>query len=282
MAITNAMPDLARELTFYPAETTDPQTLTRDQVENFNKKGFVFPLEVFTPKEAEANRAYFDDIIQKALEAGFTSYNVQRWHIYCQGIYDIITDSRLLDYVQDILGKNLIIRGSHCFCKLPGDDKQVAWHQDASYWPITPSKIVTAWLAIDDVDEENGAMQIIPDSHLQGQIPFERSTKEEKNVLGQTVHNAETFGAAPVSLNLKAGQMSLHSDLLLHSSRPNLSNRRRCGIAIRFVPPETTELKGYSKNTVIARGTDPTGNWFNAPRPQGETIPTPQQKAHKP
>ena len=182
--------------------------------------------------------------------------------------------------VASSLATNLVIRGSHSFCKLPGDEKQVAWHQDASYWPITPSKIVTAWLAIDDVDEENGAMQIIPGSHLQGQIPFDRSKPEENNVLGQTVHYAENFGEAPVSLNLKAGQISLHSDLLLHSSRPNLSDRRRCGIAIRFVPPETRELKGWSKNTVIARGVDPTGNWFDSPRPEGETIPTPKKKAN--
>ena len=276
MAITNAMPYLERDLTFYPAETENSIALTPEQIQNYNQKGYVFPLDVFTPEEAKTNRAYFDELIQKALDAGFTSYNVQRWHVYCQGIYEI---NRLLDYVQDILGENLILRGSHCFCKLPGDEKQVSWHQDASYWPITPSKIVTAWLAIDDVDEENGAMQIIPGSHLQGQIPFERSTPKEKNVLGQTVHNPEHFGDAPISLNLKAGQISLHSDLLLHSSRPNLSSRRRCGIAIRFVPPETTALtENWLKDTIIARGIDPTDNWSNSPRPKGETIPTRKKK----
>ncbi len=277
MPITDALPDLERELTFYPAVATTPRSLTQEQVQNFNQFGFVFPLDVFTPEEAEANRAYFDDIIQKALDLGYSGYNVQRWHTCCRGIYDIITDSRLLDYVEDVLGENLVIRGSHCFCKMPGDEKRVAWHQDASYWPITPSKIVTAWLAIDDVDEENGAMQIIPGSHLKGQIPFERSTPEEKNVLGQTVHGVERFGDAPISLNLKAGQISLHSDLLLHSSIPNLSDRRRCGIAIRFVPPEATELKGWSNNTVIARGVDPTGNWFDHPAPEGENIPLPRK-----
>ena len=179
MPITNALPELECDLTFYPAIDEDPQTLTPAQIQDYNKKGFVFPLDVFTSEEAEANRAYFDDILEKALNAGYSSYNVQRWHIHCRGIYDIITANRLLDYVQDILGENLIIRGSHCFCKLPGDEKQVAWHQDASYWPISPSKIVTAWLAIDDVDEENGAMQIIPGSHLHGQIPFDRSTAED-------------------------------------------------------------------------------------------------------
>jgi len=123
MAITNAMPDLERDLTFYPAEAENLQTLTQKQIHHFNTKGFIFPLEVFPKAKAEANRAYFDDIIQKALDAGFTSYNVQRWHIYCQGIYDIITNGRIfcdhtvffpyLSDVNDDDGGLLVVPGSH-------------------------------------------------------------------------------------------------------------------------------------------------------------------------
>ena len=104
--------------------------------------------------------------------------------------------------------------------------------QEASYWPLTPSKTVTVWLAIDDADEENGAMEIIPRSHLHGQLPFEESTIEENNVLRQTVRDAMVYGDAPVSFAMRAGQMSLHSDLLLHGSAPNPSNRRRCGLTM--------------------------------------------------
>ena len=50
---------------------------------------------------------------------------------------------------------------------MPGDGKTVSWHQDASYWPLTPSKSVTLWLAIDDADTENAAMRVIPGSHTQ-------------------------------------------------------------------------------------------------------------------
>ncbi len=44
--------------------------------------------------------------------------------------------------------------GSHFFCKMPNDGKTVAWHQDSSYWPLTPTKAVTVWLAVDDADPE--------------------------------------------------------------------------------------------------------------------------------
>ena len=54
----------------------------------------------------------------------------------------------------------MIAWGSHFFCKMPGDGKRVSWHQDASYWPLTPSKAVTVWLAIDDADAENACMRL--------------------------------------------------------------------------------------------------------------------------
>ena len=39
-----------------------------------------------------------------------------------------------------------------------------------------------------------------------------------------------------ISLNLKAGEISLHNDALLHGSEPNISSKRRCGLTMRFSP----------------------------------------------
>ncbi len=43
------------------------------------------------------------------------------------------------------------------------------------------------------------------------------------------------FGDAPVALEMRAGQISLHSDWILHGSEPNRSDRRRCGLAMRYL-----------------------------------------------
>lgn len=41
------------------------------------------------------------------------------------------------------------------------------WHQDAPYWPIVaPMTEVTAWVALDDADEDNGCMSMVPGSPL--------------------------------------------------------------------------------------------------------------------
>jgi non-heme Fe2+,alpha-ketoglutarate-dependent halogenase len=271
--ITDAHPDIVRDLTFYPIENTHPKHLTREQIEQYNALGYIFPLDVFTSAEAEANRVYFDDLMAQAEQKGHNSYSINGWQKHCAGIYDLVVEPRILDYVQDLLGENLICWGTHYFCKMPGDEKQVNWHQDASYWPLTPSKTVTVWLAIDDADVENGAMEVIPRSHLHGQIPFEKSTAEDKNVLGQSVRDLSAFDDAPVALEMKAGQISLHTDLLLHGSKPNLSDRRRCGLTMRFVPPDVRALKGWNRNATICRGRDPEGHWAHHERPVGNTIP---------
>jgi len=268
-----AFPDLDRTLAFHPIRNDDPQTLTPEQIQHYNQKGYIFPLDVFTPDEIAAHRAYFDDLMARAERAGWNSYSINGWQTRCTGIYDLVTNDRILNYVQDLLGDNLICWATHYFCKMPGDGKQVSWHQDASYWPLTPSKTVTVWLAIDDADAENGAMQVLPGSHVHGQIAFERSTEEENNVLSQSVRDPEQYGDPPVTFALRAGQMSLHTDLLLHGSEPNRSNRRRCGLTMRFVPPDVRALNNWNRQSIIARGVDPTGHWADNPRPATDDIP---------
>lgn len=271
---TDAYPELQRDLRFFPLGVDQPTNLTTQQIEQYNDKGYVFPIDIFSQSEIESIRSYFDDLLPKALEAGWNSYELTNWHKHCRGVWDIVTDSRIIDVMEDMLGETVILRHSHFFAKLPGDGMRVSWHQDASYWPITPSKVVSAWLAIDDSDLGNGAMQVIPGSHLNAQVEFRDSTADEHNVLNQTVEDPEQHGDPPVALELKAGQISLHSDWVLHGSDPNESNRRRCGLAMRYLSRDVRAYNGWNENSIICRGEEPTGHWANHPRPGGELIPT--------
>ena len=272
MAVIDAIPTMERDLRYFPSTTTEPNKRTLEQIHYFNEKGYVSPIDLFSKEEADANRRYFDKLLKMASDAGLDSYKVESWHTHCAGVYDLVTDDRILDYVEDILGPNLVCTMTHYFSKMPGDAKSVYWHQDASFWALTPSKVVTAWLAIDDVDVENGAMKLFPGTHKQGRIPFEWVTDEEDGVLNQHVHDPERYGQ-PVSVELKAGQISLHTDMLLHGSQPNPSNRRRCGLTIRYFPPDVRGTEPDSAPGIIARGVDPDGYWQPMARPEGDAIP---------
>ena len=269
----NAYPQFERDLKFHPLGVDSPKVLTREQVDAYNAQGFLAPLNVLGADEIGEIREYFDWLLPQAMEAGWNSYEITNWHKHCQGVWDIVTNSKILDVVQDLVGDTVILRHSHFFAKLPGDGKRVSWHQDASYWPITPSKVVSAWLAIDDSHEDNAAMQVIPGSHLTENIPFRESSAEENNVLNQTVPDELLPAVDPVTLRLDAGQMSLHSDWILHGSEVNHSNRRRCGLALRYLSADVRAYDGWNSNSVVCRGVEPTGHWENHPRPIGEMIP---------
>jgi ectoine hydroxylase-related dioxygenase (phytanoyl-CoA dioxygenase family) len=227
------------------------------------------PLTAFDADEAAGFRDWFDGLLDKTLGAGKDSYSISSAHLKYGRIWDLLRNERIVGPVADLLGENVVGWGAHFFCKMPGDGKQVTWHQDASYWPMTPSRTVTVWLAVDDADVENAAMRFLPGSHLEGRIPYRESAGGEGNVLTQTVDGIERFGD-PVDDVLRAGQFSLHSDLLLHGSEANRSTCRRCGLTLRYCAVEVRAHLGWNAKGLIVRGRDSEGYWSDPPRPAND------------
>ena len=255
-----------RDLRFYPSQVTKPETLSCEQVEQYNCDGYVKDLAVFSQSEAVELRAYFDQLLERAIAAGGDSYSISSAHLTYGRVYDLLCESRIVVYVKDILGEDVIGWGSHFFCKMPHDGKSVAWHQDASYWPLTPSKAVTVWLAIDDADIENACMRFVAGSQNVGHLTYRPSADGEGNVLNQTIENAEQYGEV-VYDELAAGEVSLHSDLLLHGSEANESDRRRCGLTLRYCTPDVVAGSNWHDKGVVVAGKDYSGNWTNPTRP---------------
>jgi ectoine hydroxylase-related dioxygenase (phytanoyl-CoA dioxygenase family) len=260
---------LQREIRFHPCETADPRTLSREQIARFNREGYLTGIRIFDEDEIAGHRAYFDELLRQVTAAGGDSYSISTAHLKYGRVYDLLTEPRIVACVKDLLGEDVIAWGSHFFCKLPHDGKAVAWHQDASYWPLSPSKAVTVWLAIDDADRENACMRFIAGSQHYGHLTYRPSDLGEGNVLNQTVENAEQYGT-PVDDVLRAGEISIHSDLLLHGSEANDSERRRCGLTLRYCTADVRAGMDWNQKGVIVSGSDPDGHWANPPRPQSD------------
>jgi len=260
---------LQRELRFHPVVNPRPRRLSKEHVAFFNAQGYLSPFRVFDADGVERNRTDFDAILKKFLDAGKNSYAIDRYHDRIRAIYDLAKTPSILDIVEDLLGPNFVCWSAHYFCKFPGDDKGVSWHQDCAYWPLTPTKTLTVWLAIDDADKANGAMEVLPGSHLHGEVGHRESDATEKNVLTQTVDDSSRYGD-PVAIELKAGELSIHSDLLVHGSLPNRSSRRRCGLTLRYCPTDVRAYWDFNKLAIMCRGTDATGHWGSLPRPPAD------------
>jgi hypothetical protein len=263
----NDLATLPRDLRFQPATNHRPQILSRDQIDRFNREGYIAGLTAYSSLEIAKIREYFDRLLAKILAAGGDSYSISSAHLKYGQVWDILTNPVIVARVKDLLGDNVIGWGSHFFCKMPGDGKAVAWHQDASYWPLTPSKAVTVWLAIDDADTENACMRFIAGSHHHGHLTFRPSGTHEHNVLNQTIENAEQYGAV-VNDCLQASEFSVHTDLLLHGSEANQSTRRRCGLTLRYAAAEVRAYLDWNQKGVWVSGGDPSGHWADRPRPQ--------------
>ena len=258
-----------RDLRFHPSPVTEPATLTRKNIANFNENGFVQPIRIFDGSEVDDLRAYFDRLLDQAIAEGQDSYSISTAHLKYGRVYDLLTHPRIVACVKDLLGPEVVGWGSHFFCKMSGDGKRVAWHQDASYWPLTPSKAVTCWLAIDDADTQNACMRFLAGSHHHGHLTWHKSAPEEHNTLDQSVENAEQYGI-PVDNILRAGECSLHTDLLLHGSEANESDRRRCGLTLRYTTPDVRAGMDWNQKGVLISGSDSDGHWANPPRPETE------------
>jgi len=257
--------ELRRDLRFHPCTNTSPKVLTAVEIDRFNREGYLKPFRVFSTSEIADIRSYFDRLLARYAAEGKDSYSISSAHLRHGHVWDLLTNSRIVAIVSDLIGPSVIGWGSHFFCKMPGDGKRVAWHQDASYWPLTPSKAVTVWLAIDDADPANANMRFISGTHLLGHLTYQLSENDEANVLNQTIPDIEKYGA-PVNVELKAGEASIHSDLLLHGSEANASDRRRCGLTLRYTSGDVRAYLSWAEKGVVVAGDKPQ-HWTDRPRP---------------
>lgn len=257
---------VARQIRFFPATTSDPQRLAPADIERWNRDGYLGPLDVYRGEEICDLRGYFDGLLAEALAAGADSYSISSAHLKHARVWDVLTHPTIVGFVRDLLGNDVVGWGAHFFCKLPGDGKRVDWHQDCSYWPLTPTKAVTVWLAIDDADQQNGCMEVYCGSHTHGLIDFEVSDPNSANVLDQSVSHPERYGRHQCT-PLQAGQISIHSDLLVHGSAPNTSQRRRCGLTLRYCPADVTAYLGWNRKGVVVSGAADPELWPGAKQP---------------
>lgn len=235
---------------------------------SFSQGGYLSPLEILTPEEATELRARFD-ALEATVGKEVAQIGLLDKHTTEPFIYALVTHPKVLEAVQGVLGPDFFLLATHFFCKYgEGAEAQkfVAWHQDVTYWGLEPAQAVTVWLAIDDADEANGCMQVIPGSH-RGGIREHGTAEQAGNLLSINQEVPVTSGeeASAVSLELKAGWASLHDGCLIHGSLPNTSERRRCGLTLRYIPTHVRQTVNNSHGKrwepILVHGTDAFRHW---------------------
>ena len=148
---------------------------------------------------------------------------------------------RVLDVLESLIGPDVLALQTMLFLKPPGKPGQ-GWHQDAFYIPTIPDTVIGAWIAIDDSDEQNGAMWFAQGSQIEpiypprgdgvygfGQRDLDNiahvggvsDPDDEKNDLSRVA------GKYPqVLCSAKAGDVVFFGSHVLHRSKKNWSPDR--------------------------------------------------------
>jgi chlorinating enzyme len=247
------------------------KSLSDAAVRQYNEAGYYAPVQVLSLAEAGALRARLE-----AFEGGagaLAGTLRHKSHLLFTWLNDLIRHDRILDAVEDLIGGDILCWGSSFFIKEPRNTAYVSWHQDSTYWGLEPADVVTAWVAFSDSTTENGAMRVIPGSHLQEQFPH-RDTFAADNLLsrGQEIM-VDVDDRQAVTLELTAGEMSLHHVRLIHGSEPNPSGQRRIGFAIRYIPTYVRQVAGSHDTATLVRGVDRFGNFEPEQRPDADCSP---------
>ena len=178
----------------------------------------------------------------------------------------------ILDAVEDVIGADILCWSTTFFIKEARSPSFVSWHQDATYWGLSTSDVITAWVAFADAPVESGAMKFWPGSHLKNQLEhIDTFAKDSLLSRGQEIA-VEVPEGAGVDVALKAGEMSLHHVMLAHGSGPNTTADRRIGFAIRYIPPHVRQLK-VRDSAMLVRGRDTHGNFDLEPEPRADLDP---------
>ena len=205
--------------------------LSLEQINKYKEDGYIAPISVLSKDEANEIREEIERI-EKDWPNELEGLGRNYIHLISPVFDKVSHNPKILDAVESIIGKNILVCGTTLFIKNPQEKGFVSFHQDAKYIGLEPHNWVTAWLAVTDSNEENGCMRMWKGSHKED-LKYHNQKFDENNLLtrGQTVENVPINETTPVIL--KAGQLSLHHPKVVHGSGLNKSKDRRIGFVIQ-------------------------------------------------
>jgi hypothetical protein len=258
-----------------------PASLSPAQVAQYQRDGFLYPVDCLTPEEVRHYRARLEAFER---EQGDTFGKLpdlvrSKSHLLFTWMDELVRHPRVLDAVESVIGPNILIYHLTSWLKEPNDPSHVSWHQDGTYFGLEPAEQITAWIALTDSTPEMGCIKIISGSHVIGQRPH-KDTFTPGNLLsrGQTIEHRLDFSRS-VMMPLKAGQISLHHTHIVHSSEPNRTGERRIGIGVSYIPPHCRLVNDVRVTAALVRGRDDHGHFDPEPRPTGD-FDTGSRAAH--
>lgn len=193
---------------------------------DFDRDGFIVLHKVFDPEFLIKMRNSLVNIVkyaEKNLEDPFLKYYLK--HRADQGVlydlfqrhpefHDMARNSDILDALEEVLGKDIFLYENSVVYKPKGKQNGVPYHQDFISRPNEPAKFI-AWMAVDQVTKQSGALKVLPGSHKGGFRKWHR-------VNGETHHDRIDTSTLDLSnelhVELEPGDVMIFNQLVVHGS----------------------------------------------------------------
>ena len=238
------------------------------------EKGWVVVEGVYTPSKIERIAQLAVEISDAELTEDADSYAVDRAEdgtiaprkinqpfFKASAFQSFVLDERLLGLIQSLIGVEPLLMTDQIFMKPPNFGSAKPYHQDNFYFKCQPADhVITAWIAMDDVDMTNGCLRYIDGSHKGPVLPHEMPDPDEPYNL---VPPSELIDLSKEALAIvNKGGVVFHHCKTLHTSHRNTSNRWRRGYATHWASAQTTSKTDTIKNayfTLAAKLRHPLG-----------------------
>lgn len=232
--------------------------LTESEVDGYHRDGYHrFTQQVFDADRMKRLSAIFEEHVAEA--GAKRTDELDKPHLHDWRLLEFLLADEVADLVQPVTGPDIGLFSSHFIAKEPHTGRPTPWHEDSAFWAEEFndfSRIVTVWLALDDVDRGNGCMAVIPGTHSNGFSGYADLADGDAYTFDREI--AEVDAEAAVYLELAKGQASLHDSRIVHGAEANTSPRRRAGYTMRFFDTSARVLRpGYP--VWLVRGVDQDG-----------------------
>ena len=210
----------------------------------YEDNGYLLVKGVFDQNELEQMRQGVDGIVERALQAKQHSNHAwqgdfatpeQLKKLVLRGFHDVqyhdaaflraMIHPRMVEVLTGLIGPNVQIHHSKMLVKPPENGAAFPMHQDYPYFPYKHHSMLAASVHLDDADEENGCLRVIPGSHKQGPLP---------HIGTYYLHQKEYPIAMGTPCPAKAGDVLFFNYLTIHGSDCNRSERTRRNVLYQY------------------------------------------------
>lgn len=230
-------------------------TISEDKITFYRHNGFVQIDNVLTNDELNELRGALEEVLTKpAQQSKQTSeskdlyYRVLNQRVNTWRDHGVMAryafHARFAELAKVLSGvQGVRFFHDHALLKMPGDSKPTPWHQDLPYWPMKLEDgpvwggPLSIWIALDDVDENNGCMMFVPTSHTIGKLTGIDLVQPQD--LFAYAKDTDVTTKQPVIVRMKAGSCTFHNGLTFHYAHANVTDKPRRVLAIIYMPDGT-------------------------------------------